>query len=80
MKVLKEMADIDIRSVSRESLVDIKDVKIDIKKERKERVLEFLKQIKNPYCFICNGMIVKMNFSKDGETLEDRLNKYFLSL
>lgn len=80
MKVLKEMADIDVRSVSRDSLVDIKDVKIDIKKERKERVLEFLKQIKNPYCFICNGMIVKMNFSKDGETLEDRLNKYFLSL
>lgn len=80
MKVLEEMLDIDVRSVSRESLVDIKDVKIDVKKERKERVLEFLKQIKNPYCFICNGMIVKMNFSKEGETLEDRLNKYFLSL
>ena len=80
MKVLKEMSDVDVRSVSRDSLVDIKDVKIDMKKERKERVLEFLKQIKNPYCFICNGMIVKMNFSKEGETLEDTLNKYFRSL
>lgn len=80
VQALKEMKNVDICSVSKASLVDIKDVKIDMKKERKERVTDFLQQIRNPYCFLCKGIIVKVNFSKTAETLEDKLNSYFLSI
>lgn len=77
---LRAMAETDIKTVSKEMLVDIKDVKIDMKKEKQERISEFFRQIKNPYCFVCNGMIVKMNYSSNEKTLEEKLDSYFLSL
>ena len=80
MEVLKELANIDIRSVDKESLVDLKDVVVDMGKSKQERISDFVRQIKNPYCFICNGIIVKMQFEKNAEALEDKLNDYFLSL
>lgn len=77
---LKELADVDIRTVSKESLADIRDVKIDISKERDERISDYIRQIKNPYCFQCNGIIVKLNFSQSEGTLEEKLTDYFLSV
>lgn len=80
MQTLKDMSEIDINTVSKESLVDIKDVIIDMNKGKQERISEFFRQIKNPYCFVCNGMIVKMNFNNCEKTLEEKLDSYFLSL
>lgn len=77
---LKELAEVDIRRVRKESLIDIKDVNIDPLLEQADRIRSFIKQIKNPYCFICDGVIVKMNYAEKEDTLEDKLNRYFLSL
>lgn len=79
---LKELAEVDILTVQRETLVDIRDVKIDAKKCQEERIADYLRQIKNPYCFKCNGIIVKSRFSdkEESETLEDKLTEYFTSL
>jgi hypothetical protein len=59
---LNKMKEIDIRSVDRESLVDINDVQINTDLPDEERMLDFVRQIKNPYCYICNGMVVKTRF------------------
>ncbi|MEY8484603.1 DUF6870 family protein [Lachnospiraceae bacterium 48-21] len=77
---LRNMEDIDICSVSKESLVDINNVKIDRDKKKQERIIDFLRQIKNPYCFVCNGIIVKANYNSNEETLQEKLERYFLSL
>ena len=77
---LKELEDVDIQSVQRDSLVDIKNVKIDTSLEGAERISDFLAQIKNPYCFVCDGVIVKIRFADTEDTLEEKLNAYFLSL
>ncbi len=77
---LKELANVDIQSIQRNSLVDIKDVKVDTSLERAERLFDFLTQIKNPYCFVCDGVIVKIRFADTEDTLEEKLNEYFLSL
>lgn len=77
---LKEMEDVDIHLVQKESLVDIKDVKVDASLSRTERLREFVKQVGNPYCFLCEGVIVKICFADTEETLEDKLNAYFMSL
>lgn len=77
---LKEMEDVDLHLVQKESLVDIKDVKVDTLLSRTERLREFVKQVGNPYCFLCEGVIVKMCFADTEETLEDKLNAYFMSL
>ena len=77
---LKEMEDVNLHLVQKESLVDIKDVKVDTSLSRTERLREFVKQVGNPYCFLCEGVIVKMCFADTEETLEDKLNAYFMSL
>ena len=79
IQILKELADVDIQTVAKESLVDIKNVRIDGSLSREERISDYIKQVKNPYCVQCNGIIVKMTFSQSGETLEDKLTSYFLS-
>ncbi|HBA48563.1 MAG TPA: hypothetical protein DCZ91_12355 [Lachnospiraceae bacterium] len=79
IQTLKELADVDIQTVAKESLVDIKNVRIDGSLSREERISDYIRQVRNPYCVQCNGIIVKMNFSQSGETLEDKLTNYFLS-
>ncbi len=44
-------------------LVDIRTVKVDKTLPKKERVVEFVRQIKNPYRFKCGTMIVGVEFS-----------------
>lgn len=77
---LKELENVDIQSVQRNSLVDVKNVKVNTSLERTERISDFLAQIKNPYCFVCDGVIVKVRFADTEDTLEEKLNEYFFSL
>lgn len=77
---LTDMEKLDIRTVKKKSLVDLKDVKIDKSKSKSERIEEFIEQVKNPYCCICDGIIVKMKFSDQETTLEDKLKNYFSSI
>ena len=56
---LKALAAVDVRTVDRNTLVDIESVKIDKSLSDRERVLDYLKQIKNPYCYLYRGTVVK---------------------
>ena len=76
----QEMRDIDIRSVNPDLLVDIKSVQINTSLSRDERVLDFLEQIKNPYCFKVGKAAVKVSFADTEATVEDCLERYLLSL
>ena len=80
IQTLRELAEVDIQTVSKESVVDIRDVRIDESLNREERLSDYISQVKNPYCVRCNGIIVKMSFSHTGETLEDKLASYFRSI
>ncbi len=76
----EEMKNVDIRTVDRDALVDIHDVKIDRTLPMEERIRSFVEQIKNPYCFKCGEVVVKMAFSDTEATLEDRMEHYLRSL
>lgn len=54
-----------------ENLVDIREIKVDKDLPREERIAEFVRQIKDPYCFKCGKFIVQATFAADGPTLED---------
>lgn len=66
-------------SVNLDELADIRDVKIDTSLPREERIKQYLSQIKNPYCYRCGDIIVRVSFADTGATLEDRLKQYLLS-
>lgn len=61
--------------VNIDSLVDIRDVRIDKNLPKHERITEFIQQIKNPYRFRCGKFTVTARFAEDGPTLEDCLQR-----
>ena len=52
-------------------LVDIREVSVSKELSREERISEFIRQIKDPYCFKCGRFTVRASFAADGATLED---------
>lgn len=79
-EILADMRNVDLSTVDPDTLVDIRDVKIRADLPKEERILDFIRQIKNPYCFKCGDLIIKSTFEENGATLEDRLRNYFSSL
>lgn len=77
---LEAMQNVDIRTVDPATLVDIRNIKIRVDLPKQERILDFIRQIKNPYCFKCGDLIIKSTFADTDVTLEDRLKSYFCSL
>ena len=73
---IEEMKSVDIRTVRREDLVDIRDVHVDPDLPKEERIRSFVEQIKNPYCFKVGNVIVKSCFADTDVTLDDRLEHY----
>lgn len=70
---LEAMKNIDIRTVDPDTLVDINNIKINPKLPKEERLLDFMGQIKNPYCYKCGKVVVKIGFSDTETTLQDRM-------
>lgn len=80
MMTVEEMKAVDIRTVDRNTLVDICDVKIDRSLPLEERVRSFVEQIKNPYCFKCGNAVVKTSFLDTDVTLEECVESYLRNL
>jgi len=79
-QVIEQLKNIDISTVDRDTLVDIRDVKINLDLPREERLIDFVKQIKNPYCYKYGKATIKIGHIDTEATLEDRLESYFMSL
>lgn len=71
---MQEMAEIDIRTVDTSSLVDIEQVQIQTELPQEERIADYIRQIKNPYCYISHGVAVKISFTGKC-TLEEGLSR-----
>lgn len=71
---LKEKAAVDPRTVDRESLVDVADVTIRTDLDTRERIMDYIRQIKNPYCYLSSGMVVKISFAGK-KSLQDCLKE-----
>lgn len=77
---LKDMSGVKISEVNKADLIDIKTVEIDTEKPIEKRIDEYLKRIKNPYCFLYGDIGVKIEFSEEGKKLEDLIKNYLISL
>lgn len=71
-----ELQQIDIRTVSAESLRDINEVIIDTNLPVERRVEDFVRQIGNPYYFRCGKLIVQVEHRETGKTINDCLQEY----
>ncbi len=77
---LEELKKTDVRTVDISDLEDIEKIEIDSSLSARERWVDFAEKIKNPFCFICNGMVVKISYSEAKESLENRLVQLCVSM
>ena len=73
---LEEMREVDVRTVDRGTLVQRASVKVDPKKDRRERIADYVSQIGNPYCYLDGKTVVKISFAKTDRTIEDCIHAY----
>lgn len=70
------MRSVDPRLTERNGLKDIRDVNVDMDLPKKERMMEFIRQIGNPYCYRHGKYVVKISFVDTDVSLEDRMISY----
>ena len=79
LEQLKAMQAVDVRTVDRSTLRDIRDVKVNTDLPKQERILDFMRQMGNPYCYRHGKYVVKVSFTETDVTLEDILLSYIRS-
>ena len=77
---LQQMKNRDITQVDHSTLVDICSIHVDSSLPASVKIQSYLKQIGNPYCFLCGDTPVRVRFVAEGKTLKESLFTYFLSL
>jgi hypothetical protein len=56
-------------------LVDIRDVRVDTNLPKLERIIEYIRQIKDPYHFKCGEFTVSVKYADNGVKFEDCLKR-----
>ena len=69
----REMSHVDVRTVDIKTLKNIDQIEIDTTLPKRERLQSFIEKTENPFCFVCNGMVVKTSYSDTNESLENKL-------
>lgn len=76
---INAMMAVDIKELDGSTLRDIRDVEINTELPKKERMMDFIHQIGNPYCYRHGSYVVKVSFVDTDVTLEERMLSYIRS-
>ena len=68
---LDALKDVDVRTVEKEGLVDIREVEIDRSLSLEERKRAYLEAVGNPYAVRVGDMKVRVRFAEDGGSFEE---------
>lgn len=70
---LLQMRNLSFDDVNPEEIPDVKDLNIDVKKTKKEKILGILESGRNPYFIKSGNVIVKIGFASTSRTIEEAL-------
>lgn len=69
----------DIKDLTNpDTLVDINDISVNKDLPKSERIKEYIRQIKNPYCFKCGNFVVTAKYNDKGLSIEDCLQSIII--
>ncbi|WP_099204936.1 DUF6870 family protein [Scatolibacter rhodanostii] len=77
---LEIMSQQNIETINRKELVDLSAIHIRQDLPHEEKILDFLERIKNPYCFLCGDIPVRVCFTDNGPKLSKTLENYFIRI
>ena len=75
---LEAMRRAAVGPVDSDALADIGSVRVDQGLPRNERILEYIRQIRNPYCYKCGKFTVWSKYADNGPSLEDCLRRVLI--
>ena len=78
-KLLK-YRDVDLSNIDIDDVDKIEDIKIDKRKSSKDRIIDFLNSVKNPYVFNVDGKLVQFGFSDNNISADECLTKMLSKL
>lgn len=73
---LQKMEQMDLRDADPDALVDISKIEIDMKKPVPARVEEYVQKVGNPFLVKAGEYVVKIGYSDEAGTLNDRMRQY----
>ena len=76
---IDEMRTVYPRTVDRKTLVERGSVRLDPDAGYEERLREHVRQIRNPYCYLDGGVIVKLTFQEKAPSIEEQVNSLYLA-
>ena len=77
---LNRCKNMKLEDINLDVVDEISSIKIDRRKSRNERILDFLTQVKNLYVFKVNGHLVQIGFTDNGKPADDCLTNVLESL
>lgn len=76
---LEDLSKLEVTRADKSSLKDITQIKVDTNLPLTQRLIEFLEDIENPYCFLVGSSAVKIEFSSSGQNLQTCLKNHFIT-
>lgn len=73
MEQLLHMRSQSFKDINPEEIPDIKDLEIDVKKSKREKILGVLESERNPYFIRSGNILVKIGFASTTRTIEEAL-------
>jgi len=61
---IEAMKNIAVQEIDRSTIVDHKDITIDMTKSKREKIISYILQTKNPYFFKCGDTVIKNTYPK----------------
>lgn len=78
--LLQMMKAVDPRTVDKSTLTERRTIRIDEKASPYERKRQYMRQVKNPYCYLDGKTIVKISFANTDRTIEDCFRNYLCGI
>ena len=74
----EEMKNIDLKTVSKDDLVDVTGITFDINIPMEQRAAEILKKVHNPFCYRVGPMAVKLEYPGEGPSFEELFMSFLI--
>ena len=76
---INEMKNIDIKTVDKSTLIDIRTVTINEKLPVEKRIRQLVADLHNPYCFLIGEIAVKIEYEDTEVTFEQRFERIMMN-
>ncbi len=76
--LVKELANVDIRTFNKDELVDVSGFTFDNSIPQPQRAARLIEMVKNPYCFRVGDLSFKLEFPENAPPLQEVFTNFLI--